>query len=397
MISKCSHNLSAGFLAAGVMTMLATASAVAQSGTPFFAGKTIEIWIGAAPGGGYDINARAVARHISHYIPGKPNILPKNMPGAGSVRAANLAYNTGARDGTVIGAPSRAIMTMPLLGVENAKFGVTKMNWIGSVSNEESTCVAWHTTGIKTLADAQQNTLIVGTSGPGTSTHTYALLIQNLFDAKFQIIGGYPGGKDAQIALERGEVQGTCGSYSSLKTQKPDWMRENKLNFLVLIGANRDPDLPDVPTVIELSTTDEQRNLLKIVLAPQTAGRPLFLPPDVPADRVTVLRRAFDSTMKDPRFIEDAKRIGLEVNPVSGEQIQTIAQDVHALPPDVIKKAKTYLDGVDGPRPTASRCARMVLSDAHRQEGTAPCRLQRSEWISRRTSFRFMASMAKAV
>lgn len=344
MISGCSRHLGASLVAAGFMTVLAVGPALAQAGAPSFSGKTIEIWIGAAAGGGYDINARSVARYMPDYLPGKPTMLPKNMPGAGSLRAANLAYNTGAKDGTVIGAPSRSVMTMPLLGVENAKLDVTKLNWIGSVASEDSTCIAWHTTGVKTLADAQQKKLIVGTSGPGTSTHTYALLIQNLFDAKFQIIGGYPGGKEAQIALERGEVEGTCGSFSSIKTQKPDWMRDKLINFLVLIGANRDPELPEVPTVVELSKTDEQRNLLKIVLAPQTAGRPLFLPPDVPASIVTVMRRAFDSTVKDPRFLEDAKRIGIEVNPVTGEQIQKIAQEVYALPAEVVAKAKTYLE-----------------------------------------------------
>lgn len=319
-------------------------TALAQSTAASFAGKTIEVWIGAAPGGGYDINARQVVRYMPDYIPGKPTIVPKNIPGAGSVRATNLVYNTAAKDGTVIGAPSRAVMTMPLLGVENAKFDVTKMNWVGSVASEDSTCVAWHTTKIKTLADAQKNELIVGTSGPGTSTHTYALLIQNLFNAKFKIIGGYPDGKSAQIALERGEVEGTCGSFSSLRTQKPDWVRDKKINFLVLIGANRDPELPEVKTVTELATSDEQRNLLKIVLAPQTAGRPLFLPPDVPANIVTTLRRAFDATVKDERFLQEAKKIGLEVNPVSGEQIQQIAKDVYALPQDVVAKAKTYLE-----------------------------------------------------
>lgn len=328
--------------AVGLGATLAGNGVLAQPA--FFAGKTIEIWIGADVGGGYDTNARLVARYIPEHIAGKPTLLPKNMPGGGSLRAANAVYNAAPKDGTVIGAPSRSVMTMPLLGVEAAKLDVTKALWVGSVASEDSTCVAWSTTGIKTLADAQNKKLIVGTSGPGSSTHTYALLIQNLFDAKFHLITGYPGGKETQIALERGEVEGTCGSYSSLKTQKPEWVREKKVNFLVLIGANRDPELPDVPTVLELSTTDEQRNLLKIVLAPQTAGRPLFLPPDVPADRVTILRRAFDATMKDQRFVADAKKIGLEVNPITGEQIQKIAQDVYGLPREVVAKAKTYLE-----------------------------------------------------
>jgi tripartite-type tricarboxylate transporter receptor subunit TctC len=322
---------------------LACGPAAAQSG-PSFAGKTIEIWIGANPGGGYDVNARAVARYMPEFIPGKPNIVPKNLPGGGSIRATNAVYHTAPKDGTVIGAPSRAVMTMPLLGVENAQFEPTKMLWVGSVASEDSTCVAWHTSGIKTLADAQKNKLIVGTSGPGSSTHTYALLIQNLFNAKFELISGYPDGKSTQLALERGEVQGTCGSYSSLKTQKPEWVRDKQISFLVLIGANRDPELPDVPTVMELSSSDEQRDILKVVLTPQTAGRPLFLPPEVPMDRVTALRRAFDASVKDPRFLADAKKIGLEVNPATGEQINQMLNEVYALPPAVVEKAKAYLE-----------------------------------------------------
>lgn len=329
---------------AGVLTALGSGGALAQSGAPFFAGKTIEIWIGAAPAGGYDVNARAVARYWPDHIAGKPAIVPKNLPGAASLRATNLVFHTAPKDGTVIGAPSRAVLTMPLLGVDNAKFDPTTAHWVGSVSREDSTCVAWHTSGIKTLADAQKTKLFVGTSGPGSSTHTYALLMQNLLGAKFELIAGYPDGKGTQIALERGEVQGTCGSFSSLKTQRPDWVREKKVNFLVLIGANRDPELPDVPSVLELATSDEQRDILKVVLTPQTAGRPLFLPPDVPMERVTLLRRAFDATVADPRFLEDARKIGLEVNPATGEQIQAILRDVYALSPAVVEKAKTYLE-----------------------------------------------------
>ena len=344
MIADLTRKLGLGIAAAGILTALGAGAALAQADAPFFAGKTIEIWIGAAPAGGYDVNARAVARYWPDYIAGKPTILPKNRPGAGSLLATNLVFNTAPKDGTVVGAPSRAVLTMPLLGVENAKFDPTSANWVGSVATEDSTCVAWHTSGIKTLADAQKTKLFVGTSGPGSSTHTYALLLQNLFGAKFELISGYPDGKGTQIALERGEVQGTCGSFSSLKTQKPDWVREKKVNFLVLIGANRDPDLPDVPSVMELTTTDEQRDILKVVLAPQTAGRPLFLPPDVPMDRVTVLRRAFDATVKDPRFLEDAKKIGLEVNPATGEQIQQILKDVYSLPAATVEKAREYLE-----------------------------------------------------
>lgn len=328
------------------MTMsLATALAAGPvAAQDFYAGKTIEIWIGAAVGGGYDINARLVARHIPQYIPGQPTMLPKNMPGAGSLRAANLLYAAAPKDGTVIGAPSRAVITMPLLGVENAKIDVNAVNWIGSVVSEDSSCIAWHGSGVKTWDDVLKKKLIVGTSGPGTSTHTYALLLTKLFDAKMDLVTGYPGGKEVQLALERHEVDGACGSYSSLKTQKPEWAREKLINFLVLIGQKRNPEIPDVPAITELPQSDEVRNILKVVLIPQTAGRPLMAPPDVPAERIAILRRAFDATVKDAKFLEDAQKIGLEVRPVSGEEVQRLVAEVYKLPPEIIEKAKTFAE-----------------------------------------------------
>lgn len=313
-----------------------------QAADSFYVGKTIEIWIGAGVGGGYDVNARLVGRYLPDHIAGNPTILPKNMPGAGSLRAANLLYAAAPRDGTVLGAPSRAVITMPLLGVENAKIDVNKINWIGSVVSEDSSCIAWHGSGVKTWNDLLNKKLIVGTSGPGTSTHTYALLLTKLFNAKMDFVSGYPGGKEVQLALERHEVDGACGSYSSLKTQKPEWVRDKLVNFLILIGERRNPEIPDVPAITELPQSEEVRNILKVVLIPQTAGRPLMAPPEVPADRITTLRRAFDATMMDQRFLNDAAKIGLEVRPETGEEVQRLVAEVYKLPPDIIEKAKAF-------------------------------------------------------
>jgi tripartite-type tricarboxylate transporter receptor subunit TctC len=331
----------AQILALALISPLGIGSVAAED---FFAGKTIEIWIGAATGGGYDINARLVARHMPNYIAGQPAMVPKNMPGGGSLRATNMVASVAPKDGTVIGAPSRAVITMPLLGVEAAKFDVNQLIWIGSVVSEDSSCIAWHGSGVRTWDDLMTKKLIVGTSGPGTSTHTYALLLTKLFDAKMELVSGYPGGKEVQLALERHEVDGACGSYSSLKTQKPEWVRDKLVNFLVLIGQRRNPEIPDVPAITEIPQSDEVRSILKVVLVPQTAGRPLFLPPDVPADRVNVLRRAFDATVKDPKFLDDAKRIGLEVRPVSGEEVQGLVAEVSALPPDIVDKARAFAE-----------------------------------------------------
>jgi tripartite-type tricarboxylate transporter receptor subunit TctC len=341
MIATC---LKRPALAAALLTAVAALPAAAQTADTFYAGKTIEVWIGAAVGGGYDINARLVGRYMPNYIAGKPTMLPKNMPGAGSLRAANLVYAAAPKDGTVLGAPSRAVITMPLLGVENAKLDVTKLNWIGSVVSEDSSCIAWHESGVKTWDDVLTKKLIVGTSGPGTSTHTYPLMLIKLFDAKMDLVTGYPGGKEVQLALERHEVDGACGSYSSLKTQKPEWVRDKSVNFLVLIGQKRNPEIPDVPAITELPQSDEVRNILKVILIPQTAGRPLMAPPDVPAARIAILRRAFDATVKDPKFLEDAAKIGLEVRPVSGEEVQRLVGEVYKLPANVIEKAKAFAE-----------------------------------------------------
>jgi tripartite-type tricarboxylate transporter receptor subunit TctC len=330
--------------AVSCLAALVAAPATVQAADNFYAGKSIEIWIGAAVGGGYDVNARLVGRHMPKYIPGKPTILPKNMPGAGSLRAANMLYAAAPKDGTVLGAPSRSVITMPLLGVENAKLDVNKINWIGSVVSEDSSCIAWHGSGVKTWDDVLHKKLIVGTSGPGTSTHTYALLLTKLFDAKMDLIAGYPGGKEVQLALERHEVDGACGSYSSLKTQKPEWVRDKLVNFLVLIGQKRNPEIPDVPAITELPQSEEVRNILKVVLIPQTAGRPLMAPPGVPAERITMLRRAFDATMKDPKFLDDAAKLGLEVRPESGEDVQRLVAEVYNLPPNIVEKAKAFAE-----------------------------------------------------
>ena len=327
----------------GVGLTFAASAAWAQADAPF-AGKTIEIWIGSTAGGGYDVNARIVGRYLPDHIAGKPTIVPKNMPGSGTVRATNAVYHTAPKDGTVIGAPSRAVITMPLMNVESAKFEPAKMNWMGSVASEDGTCVTWNPNPIKTLADAQKNKVIIGTSGPGTSSYTYAQIMQNLFDAKFEIIRGYQDNTTARLAMERSEVEGTCGSMGGLKNIRAGWLRDKKVNFIVLLSTTRDPDVPDLSPVTDIAT-GEQRDVLNVVLTPLAAGRPLFLPPDVPMDRVTIMRRAFDAVVKDPRFLEEARKLDIEVSPMAGEQIQKMVSDIYRLPPAVVDKAKAYLAG----------------------------------------------------
>jgi tripartite-type tricarboxylate transporter receptor subunit TctC len=326
------------------MLALTVGAAHAESAEEFYRGKTIQILIGADVGGGYDINARLVARHIGKYMPGNPAFLPVNMPGGGSLRAANYVYNVSPHDGTVLGAPSRGIVTMPLMGIDAAKFDMTKFSWIGSVTNEDSVCIALSSTKVKSWDDLLAHKVIVGGSAPGSDTYTNAVMIRNLLGAQFELVSGYPGGKEVQLAMEKGEVDAECGSYSSLKTEQPGWIRDHRVNFLVTIGFTRDPDLPQVPTVMELAKSETQKKIFTIIMAQQRAGRPILAPPGLPPDRLEALRRAFDQTVKDPEFLADAKRIGLEVNPAGGVELQQLMTEIYASPPDIVERAKRAVE-----------------------------------------------------
>src|SRR6185312_362539 len=326
------------------MLALAAGAAHAESAEEFYRGKTIQILIGADVGGGYDINARLVARHIGKYMPGNPAFLPVNMPGGGSLRAANYVYNVSPHDGTVLGAPSRGIVTMPLMGIEAAKFDMTKFSWIGSVTNEDSVCIALSSTKVKSWDDLLAHKVIVGGSAPGSDTYTNAVMVRNLLGAQFELVSGYPGGKEVQLAMETGEVEAECGSYSSLKTEQPGWIRDHRVNFLVTIGFTRDADLPQVPTVMELAKSETQKKIFTIIMAQQRAGRPILAPPGLPPDRLEALRRAFDQTVKDPEFLADAKRIGLEVNPAGGVELQQLMTEIYASPPGIVERAKRAVE-----------------------------------------------------
>ena len=323
---------------------LATTYAFAQDPAAFYKGKTVELYIGYSAGGGYDLYARVLARHMSKHIPGNPTIVPKNMEGAGSLRLANWLYNVGPKDGSVFGTIGRGTGFDPLLEHKGSQFDATKFSWIGSANNEVSICVAWYTTGITKFEQLLTQELTVGGTGAAADTDQFPKIANGVLGTKMKIITGYPGGNDVGLAMERGEVKGRCGwSWSSVKSTHMAWLKDKKINILVQLALNKHPELPDVPLIVDLAKTDEQRQVLKLIFARQVMGRPFLAPPNVPADRVAALRKAFMDTLADKDFLADADKSQLEVNPVPGVEIEKLVKELYASPPEIAKKAAEYL------------------------------------------------------
>ena len=333
------------FSAALVMLMSLTSGGGAQSPADFYKGKNLELYIGYSVGGGYDIYARMLARHMGKHIPGNPTVVPKNMEGAGSLRLANWLYNVAAKDGTVFGTIGRGTGFDPLLGHKGAQFDATKFTWIGSANNEVSVCVAWHTSGIQKFEDLYSKELTVGGTGAAADTDQFPRAVNGMLGTKMKLVTGYPGGNDIGLAMERGEVNGRCGwSWSSVKTTHPDWIRDKKIKVLVQLALEKHPDLPDVPLIVDLAKTDEQRQVFKLIFARQVMGRPFLAAPGLLRDRVEVLRKAFMDTLNDKDVLIEAEKAQLELNPVAGDKIQDLVAEVYRTPKEIAAKAAELLD-----------------------------------------------------
>jgi tripartite-type tricarboxylate transporter receptor subunit TctC len=329
-----------------LLAALALASpAHTQAAADFYKGKTVEVYIGYSVGGGYDIYARLLAKHIGKHIPGNPTVVAKNMEGAGSLRLANWLYNVGPKDGTAFGMIGRGTAFDPLLGrTKGAQFDATKYNWIGSANNEVSVCVAWHTSGVRTFEDLLTKELTVGGTGAAADTDQFPRIMNGMLGTKMKVVTGYPGGNDIGLALERGEVSGRCGwSWSSVKVTHQHWLDHKKISILIQLALEKHPELADVPLVTDLAKTEEERQVLKLVFARQVMGRPFLAPPGLAPEHVSVLRKAFMDTMKDKDFLAEADKGQLEITPVSGEEIQKLVVETHQTPAAVAKKAGDFL------------------------------------------------------
>jgi tripartite-type tricarboxylate transporter receptor subunit TctC len=321
-------------LAAGLIQGPATAQ-------DFYAGKTIFINVGSAAGGSYDLYARLVARYLGHHIPGNPTIIVRNMQGANSGVMANYIYEIAPKDGTALGAPLNTIPLTQLLEPGSVKFNSAEFNWMGAVSSPANVLATWHTSGIKSIEDAQKKEVLIGATTPGTTQEMYPLMANNLFGTKFKVITGYIGGAEVNIAMERGEVQGRgANTYVAYRFQNGDWLRDKKLNFVFQMTEERDPEMKDVPTLLEYAETDEQRKIIAMMVTTETIGRSLLAPAGVPADRVALLRKALMEVVKDPEFLTDVEKAQLEVSPIPGEKLQTMVKNLIATPPDIVEKYK---------------------------------------------------------
>lgn len=331
-------------------TVLGAAPARAQDAAQFYAGKSITMLVGYPTGASYDVGARLIGRHLGKYIPGKPNVVIQNLPGAGSMVAANQLYNTSPKDGTVIGMFGRGLYLEALFGNPAVKFDPVKYNWIGSHGRETSFLVTGKDTGFRTVADIRTREIIIGASGPGADTHTFALVLRSLLDAKVKIVSGFPGQAEAFLALDRGEVHGNAGAtIGTVMALRPQWLKEpGHANFVVQLATERHPKLlQGVPLIMDFAKDDIDRGAMQLAFARQSMAYGFAAPPGVPADRIAALRTGFWGAIKDPEFLAEANRMNADVGPVGGEDIaKTIAQ-AYAMKPDVLARAKVALTARD--------------------------------------------------
>jgi tripartite-type tricarboxylate transporter receptor subunit TctC len=326
-----------------IALVLLTAPVAAQSQTvaEFYRGRTVNVYIGVGVGGEYDIQARLVARHIGKHIPGNPTVVPQNMTGAGGLRMINYLYNIAPKDGASIGMIANAFPAMQAVGIAGVQFDAARMQWLGSIAPGVETMAVWHATGVNSIEDARHREVVAGASARGAITFIYPQMMNEFLGTKFKIVTGYTGGNQINLAMERGEVEARNNTWSSWKATKADWLKEKKITVIAQAGP-RAPDL-DAPSVEDAARTPQERQLIELVVSGTQLGRP-FATNEAPADRVAALRAAFASTMKDPEFLAEAKKLGFDVDPVLGEKMQSVVEKVLATPKEVAAKAKGLLD-----------------------------------------------------
>jgi tripartite-type tricarboxylate transporter receptor subunit TctC len=321
-----------------------TALADQPSVATFYHGKTVTFVVGSDSGGGYDLNARTVARYIGKYIPGNPTVVAENRPGAGSVVAANYVNSVAPPDGTFIAAPQRNIPFQFLYDMTGVQFDLKRLVWIGNLTKEPGVFVAWHDTAYTTFNDILNKEMIVGGNGPATATEVNARALNSIFGAKLKVVTGYPGQNDIILAMERGEVQGTANwAWSDIVARHSDWIRDQKVRFLVQFAPQPIPGLKDVPLILDLARNSDEKAVLNLLIEDEALGRPYFVAPQVPQERIQALRTAFDATIKDPDFLAEATRTLGPIDPTSGVEMQKTLAATYSLPAGLVERARAVV------------------------------------------------------
>jgi len=331
--------------ATAVVLTLSIDPAAAQSVANFYSGKTISMLIGFTAGGAYDLYARTVARFMGRYIPGNPNVVAQNMPGAGSLKVVNYLYNAAPKDGTAIGHFAPGVLFERLLGrpsAEAGQFEATRFTWLGSVSREISVCGFMATSGIKTWQDMQTKPSVIAASGGGAESDVFPTVLRNMFGIPIKLVTGYPGGAEMVLAMERHEVDGRCGwSWISVLSRNKALLDSKQINLTLQIAlqADKHPALQGVPVIVDITNDPAKKAALKLIVSRQDIARPFAAPPDLPADRAGALRAAFDATMKDPDFLAETNRLALDVSPSTGAEVEALIREVYASPPEAVRLA----------------------------------------------------------
>ena len=323
---------------AAAALIFASLPAQAQSPAEFYNRKNVRMLVGYGPGTGFDVYARAVARHMGRHIPGQPNMVVENMPGAGGMTMANYLYNVAAKDGTAIGLVVNVFME-PLFKNEAVRFDVKKYTWLGSVSRSTPLCFTWHTSGITRFEDVRTKETLVGATGRFTDSYLFPQLINDFLGMKFKPVTGYPDSAAIGIAMERGELQGFCSfTYASVKSARPEWLSKKQINILVQLGLSKNPELPDVPMILDLVKEDTAKQIMTVMASNWEAARPIGGPPGIPQDRFEALRKAFMDTMKDTQFLAETSKLNIEVDPLDGPAVEKVLDRLYDTPQPVIDR-----------------------------------------------------------
>src|SRR5579883_208142 len=334
------------FMLSMLLRALAFAPRPAAAQADFYRGKTIDLVISTGVGGGLDANARVVARHLADHIPGNPVIVPRNMPGAGHIRAANFVASQAPKDGTVIATFIPVFVMAPILDRgRSIHFDPSAFNWLASTSSSNSTVYTWSTSGVRSVEDAKKRDVLMGGTGAGSYTLIYPTVMNSVLGTRFKLVTGYQSTAEIGLAMERGEVEGRAGNnFNSLRAENSEWLKSRKITLITQVGLERDPEFPDVPLLTDLAKTDEDRQILKLFSTDVVFGRPFVTAPGVPAERVALLRKAFDEMMADPAYLEDSRQAALDVAPVSGAVVQSVVADLVHTPPEIVAKAKLAME-----------------------------------------------------